>query len=161
MAVRVRRERPEDEREIADVVEAAFGDASVAEFTGAIRASAGYIPELTFVGEEDGEIVGYTMLSYVDLDGGPVDRLLTLTPVAVRPDKQRQGVGTAVVRAAVAAADDRGEPLVLVEGVPAYYPRVGFVSATGSGSNARTSGTLTRPGRCSRSAQTTPPTAPG
>ncbi len=133
MAVRVRRERPEDEREIADVVEAAFGDASVAEFTGAIRASAGYIPELTFVGEEDGEIVGYTMLSYVDLDGGAVDRLLTLTPVAVRPDKQRQGVGTAVVRAAVAAADDRGEPLVLVEGVPAYYPRFGFVSATGLG----------------------------
>jgi putative acetyltransferase len=133
MAVRVRRERPEDERELANVVEAAFGDASVAEFTAAIRASAGYMPELAFVGEEDGEIVGYTMLSYLDLDGGPVDRLLTLTPVAVRPDRQRRGVGTAVVRAAVTAADDRGEPLVLVEGVPAYYPRFGFVSATGLG----------------------------
>ncbi len=130
MAVRVRRERPEDEREISDVVEAAFGDASVAGFTEAIRASAGYVPELTFVGEEDGEIVGYTMLSYVGLAGGPPGRLLTLTPVAVRPDKQRQGVGTAVVRAAVAAAEERGEPLVLVEGIPAYYPRFGFVSAT-------------------------------
>jgi putative acetyltransferase len=133
MAFVVRRERAEDEREISDVVEAAFDDASVAMFTESIRASAGYVPELTFVGGEDGRIVGFTMLSYVGLDGGPVDRLLTLTPVAVRPDRQRQGVGTAVVRAAVAAADDRGEPLVLVEGIPAYYPRFGFVSATALG----------------------------
>jgi len=130
MALLVRRERPEDEREISEVVAAAFGDASVAEFTDSIRASAGYVPELTFVGEEDGRIAGYTMLSYIGLAGGPVDRLLTLTPVAVRPDRQRQGVGTAVVRAAVAAADERGEPLVLVEGIPDYYPRFGFVSAT-------------------------------
>jgi putative acetyltransferase len=126
----VRQERPEDERAISEVIETAFDDASVAEFTDKIRASAGYVPQLTFVGEEDGEVVGFTMLSYVGLDGGPVDRVLTLTPVAVRPDRQRQGIGTAVVRAAIKAADDRGEPVILVEGVPAYYPRFGFVSAT-------------------------------
>jgi putative acetyltransferase len=133
MALVVRRERPEDVCEISEVVAAAFRDASVADFTDSIRASAGYVPELTFVGEEDGEIVGYTMLSYVGFEGGPIDRLLTLTPVAVRPDRQRQGVGTAVVRAAVAAADERGEPLVLVEGILGYYPRFGFVSATALG----------------------------
>jgi putative acetyltransferase len=133
MTLVVRRERPEDEREISDVVAAAFGDASVAEFTESIRASPGFVPELTFVGEEDGRIAGYCMLSYVGLDGGPVDRLLMLTPVAVRPGRQRQGVGTAVVRAAVSAADERGEPLVLVEGIPAYYPRFGFMSATALG----------------------------
>jgi len=104
MALVVRRERPEDEREISEVVAAAFDDASVAEFTDSIRASAGYVRELTFVGEEYGRIAGYTMLSYVGLDGGSIDRLLILTPVAVQPDRQRQGVGTAVVRAAVAAA---------------------------------------------------------
>jgi putative acetyltransferase len=130
MTLVIRAERPQDEREISEVVEAAFDDAFVAGFTESIRAAAGYVRELTFVGEEDGEIAGFTMLSYVGLDGGPVNRLLTLTPVAVRPDRQRQGIGTAVVRAAVAAADERGEPLVLVEGVPAYYPRFGFVSAT-------------------------------
>jgi putative acetyltransferase len=133
MALVVRRERPEDEREISEVVAAAFDDASVAEFIDSIRASAGYVPELTFVGEEDGLVAGYTMLSYVGLDGGSIDRLLILTPVAVRPDRQRQGFGTAVVRAAVAAADERKEPLVLVEGIPGYYPRFGFVSATALG----------------------------
>jgi predicted N-acetyltransferase YhbS len=133
MALVVRRERPEDEREISDVVAAAFGDASVADFTESIRASEGYVTGLTFVGEEDGRIAGYCMLSYVGLDGGPVDRLLSLTPVAVRPDRQRQGVGSTVVRGAVMAAEARGEPLVLVEGIPAYYPRFGFVSATALG----------------------------
>jgi putative acetyltransferase len=136
MALVVRPERPGDEREISDVVAAAFGDASVAEFSEAIRASEGYVAELTFVGEEGGRIAGYCMLSYVGVDGGPVDRLLTLTPVAVRPDRQRQGVGSAVVRAALSAADERGEPLVLVEGIPAYYPRFGFVSATELGIDA-------------------------
>lgn len=129
MALLVRHGRPADEREISQVVEAAFEDASVAELTESIRSSAGYVSELTFVGEDEGEIVGYTMLSYVELEGDG-RRLLILTPMAVRPDKQRQGVGAAIVRAAIAAADERGEPLLLVEGIPAYYPRFGFVSAT-------------------------------
>jgi putative acetyltransferase len=132
MALVVRRERPQDELEIAAVIAAAFEDASVAEFTALIRASAGYVLELTFVCEEDGEIVGFTMLSYVAVDG--LERkLLTLTPMAVRPDRQRRGIGAMIVRAALAAADERGEPLVLVEGVPAYYPRFGFESATALG----------------------------
>jgi putative acetyltransferase len=98
MTLVVRRERPEDEREISEVVKAAFGDASVAEFTESIRASAGYVSELTFVGEDDGEIVGFTMLSYVGIEDSDA-RLLTLTPMAVRPDRQRQGVGIAIVEA--------------------------------------------------------------
>jgi putative acetyltransferase len=132
MALVIRRERPDDEREIAQLVEAAFGDRSVAEFTESIRTSTGYVPELTFVGEEDGDVVGFTMLSYVGIDGLDT-RILVLTPMAVRPDKQRRGIGAAVVRAALAAADERAEPLVLVEGVPSYYPRFGFESATALG----------------------------
>ena len=133
MALVVRRERPEDEREISEVVAAAFRDASVAEFTESIRASAGYVPELTFVAEEDGRD---RRLLHAELhrDRRMARAVAHLTPMAVRPDRQRQGVGTAVVRAAaIAAADERGEPLVLVEGIPAYYPRFGFVSATALG----------------------------
>jgi putative acetyltransferase len=129
MALLIRAERPEDAPEIARVVTAAFEDASVADFTAAIRDSEGYVPELTFVGEEDGEIVGFTMLSYVGLEQQD-RRLLTLTPMAVRPDRQRSGVGKAIVKAAIAAAGERGEPLVLVEGVPSYYPQFGFRSAS-------------------------------
>ena len=123
----VRPERPEDEPELARLIDAAFGDTETSRFTAALRASRGYVPELTFVADDDGELVGFTMLSYVPAGGRNV---LILTPMAVRPDRQRAGVGKQVVRAAIAAADARGEPVVLVEGVPSYYPQFGFRSAS-------------------------------
>lgn len=125
----IRRERQEDEAEISRVIEAAFGDRETATFAEQIRSSPGYVPELAFVTEEKGEVVAHTMLSRVLLDGPDVD-VLILTPMSVRPDRQRQGLGRALIETALAAADARGEPLVLVEGVPAYYPRFGFQSAT-------------------------------
>jgi putative acetyltransferase len=128
----IRRERSEDEAEISRVIDAAFGDRETSAFAEQIRASPGYVPELAFVVEEEGEIIAHTMLSRVRLKGPDVD-VLTLTPMSVRPDRQRQGVGGTLIEAALAAADERGEPLVLVEGVPSYYPQFGFRSATGLG----------------------------
>jgi len=125
----IRLERHEDHAEISRVIEAAFGDPDVARFAEQIRASPGYVPELAFVTEEKSEIVAHTMLSYVWLEGPDID-VLILTPMSVRPDRQRRGVGEALVEAALAAADARGEPLVLCEGIPDYYPRFGFRSAT-------------------------------
>jgi len=123
----IRAEHPDDERELAALIDAAFEDTETSVFTAEIRASSGYVPELTFVADDDGELVGFTMLSYVPAGGQDV---LILTPMAVRPDRQRAGVGKQVVRAAIAAADARGEPVVLVEGVPSYYPQFGFRSAS-------------------------------
>ena len=125
----IRRERHEDEGEISRVIDAAFGDRETSAFAEQIRASPGYIPELAFVVEEEGEIVAHTMLSRVRLEGPDVE-VLTLTPMSVRPDRQRQGIGAKLIEAALAAADERGEPLVLVEGIPSYSPKFGFVSAT-------------------------------
>ncbi|HUP32413.1 MAG TPA: N-acetyltransferase [Gaiellaceae bacterium] len=126
----VRREHPGDAAEIAHLIDSAFGDAETSVFTAELRASPGYVPELTFVAEEDGEIVGFTMLSYVRVEDR---RVLILTLMAVRPDRHRAGVGRQVVRAAIAAADERGELVILVEGVPSYYPQFGFRSATALG----------------------------
>ena len=128
----IRRERHEDEAEISRVIDAAFGDSDTSAFAEQIRASPGYVPELAFVTEEEGEIVAHTMLSRVRLAGPDVD-VLILTPMSVRPDRQRQGVGGRLVEATLAAADELGEPFVLVEGVPSYYPQFGFVPATALG----------------------------
>ena len=125
----IRRERHEDEAEIARVIDAAFGDRETSAFAARIRASPGYVPELAFVVEDEGEVVAHTMLSRVRLAGPDVD-VLILTPMSVRPDRQRQGIGSALVESALAAADELGEPVVLVEGVPSYYPRFGFVPAS-------------------------------
>jgi predicted N-acetyltransferase YhbS len=57
-------------------------------------------------------------------------RPLQLSPVSVHPDRQRQGIGGALVREALQQADEAGEPFVVVLGHPEYYPRFGFVPAT-------------------------------
>jgi putative acetyltransferase len=66
------------------------------------------------------------MLTYADLDGR---RVLSLAPLAVKPGRQRDGIGIALTRTVLGAADERGEPLVIVLGHPTYYPRFGFESA--------------------------------
>ena len=57
-----------------------------------------------------------------------------LSPLGVVPQRQGQGVGSALVRAGLRILDERGVPLVFVEGDPAYYRRFGFTSATSRGS---------------------------
>jgi putative acetyltransferase len=123
--VDIRSETPADAPAVARVVEAAFGRPNEGRMVDAIRASPGYVPALAFVADDGGVIVGHTMLSHVGLAGS--DRqLLELAPLAVAPERQREGIGSALTRAVLAAADVRGEPLVLVLGDPRYYVRFGF-----------------------------------
>jgi len=52
-----------------------------------------------------------------------------LSPLAIRPARQRGGIGTALIREGLRILDERGVPLVFLEGDPAYYSRVGFAAA--------------------------------
>jgi putative acetyltransferase len=124
----IREERPEDRPAVEDVVARAFGQAEVAELVGRIRSSAGFVPELSLVAEEAGAVVGHVMLSHLDLEdhGGIRHRVLTLSPLSVVPERQRRGIGGSLIRAAIERADEREEPLIVLEGSPAYYPRFGF-----------------------------------
>jgi putative acetyltransferase len=130
--MRIRPETEADRAAIAEVTTAAFGRQDEAGIVEAIRASEGFVPELSLVAEEDGRIVGHIMLSYVGLDGSET-RLLELAPMSVTPDRQRAGIGSALVRKGLRLADERGEPLVLVLGHPTYYPRFGFRPASSLG----------------------------
>jgi putative acetyltransferase len=127
--LRIRAETHLDRDGIAAVTRAAFGKEREVRMVEAIRASAGFVPDLSLVAEEDGLIVGHVLLSYVEL-AATGRRLLELGPISVLPDRQRRGVGSALVRKALRLADVRGEPLVLVLGHPAYYPRFGFRPAS-------------------------------
>jgi putative acetyltransferase len=53
--------------------------------------------------------------------------------MSVRPDRQRIGVGTRLIWDALGRAEAAGEPAVLVEGIPGYYPRFGFERASALG----------------------------
>lgn len=126
---RIRPETSGDLAEARAVVAAAFDGEPVAELVDALRASSAW-RDLSFVADQDGEVVGHVSFTrgWVDAPRRTVE-VLVLSPLSVRPDRQRQGVGGLLVREALTALQDRAEPLVFLEGSPAYYPRFGFVPA--------------------------------
>ena len=127
----IRPETPGDYPGAAAVNVAAFNEENEAQLIGLIRQSELYVPELALVAVEDEHVVGYVMFSYMTLETptGEV-RILDLAPLAVHPDFQNRGVGTALTEHGLDLIEALGEPLVLVEGIPSYYPRFGFERAS-------------------------------
>lgn len=130
----MRSERPDDRDAISAVHEAAFGRDAEARLVGAIRASPGFLPELSLVAERAAVIVGHALFSCVLLDDAACQHdALALGPIGVLPADQRQGVGSALVHAGLARAADAGHRLVVLLGHPTYYPRFGFVPSRAHG----------------------------
>lgn len=99
-----------------------------------IRGSDRYVPELSRVAVgDDGEIIGFVMLSRLEVLGDAPWSALSLAPLAVMESHQRTGVGSYLTQDALRHADDLGESVVIVLGHPSYYPHLGFVPATGLG----------------------------
>lgn len=128
----IRPETAEDYDEIDELVVVAFeGRAELAPFVRAIRSSPNYAPEYSLIAEQDGRIIGHVMLSYVNLqDGNSEHKVLSLSPLSVIPDMQRKGIGSRLINQVITSADNNGEPLILLEGSPAYYPKFGFMPAS-------------------------------
>ena len=126
--VSVRRATPEDRTAIFRVVERAFGRAHEADLVERVVADGEQLLEL--IAEKDGRIVGHVLFSrlLVDPDGTPFDAV-SLAPLAVDPDYQGQGVGSALVRHGHEILQERGEKLAIVVGDPAYYGRFGYARA--------------------------------
>ena len=130
--MRVRPEAPRDAAAVRRVTEAAFGQPDEADLVDRLRRrGAGY---LALVAEDDGAMVGHVAFSAVTFSPPrPGLSAVGLAPMAVAPDRQRRGVGTALVRAGLAACRDAGVEAVFVLGHPDYYPRFGFAPAVGFG----------------------------
>lgn len=129
-ALSIRPETELDRDAIARVVTAAFGSGVEARLVDAIRASPYYCEGLALVAVLDGEVVGHVMISHAQLDDGTSVRdVAVLAPLAVAPEHQGAGVGSELVRRVTALADAAGEPVVVLEGSPAYYGRLGFEHA--------------------------------
>jgi putative acetyltransferase len=125
--IAIRQETAEDHDAIRHIVAAAFGSEGEAELVERVRSSPEYVNDMALVAEVDGEIVGHVMVSNAVLRSNDSERRISmLSPLAVRPDRQKAGIGHSLVSAALAVADERGEPLVVLEGSPAYYGRFGF-----------------------------------
>lgn len=136
----IRPERPEDKVAIWEINRLAFGSEAEPTLVDKIRQSAGFIPQLSLVAVRQGRIVGHILFSLIEIrmDDRP-DQLmpaLSLAPMAVYPDFQNQGIGSALVRQGLEICRDLGHAVVVVVGHPAYYPRFGFTSARAKGLEA-------------------------
>lgn len=125
--LRIRPETGDDPEQVLEVVSAAFGSPVQARLVEAIRNSPEFVAELCLVAEMAGRVVGHVMISQAVIDDGRARRRIALlSPLAVAPQAQGLGVGSELVRRVTALAEARGEPVVVLEGSPAFYGRLGF-----------------------------------
>ena len=135
----IRYARASDHAAIAEITALAFGKPDEARLIERLRADGDVLFEL--VSETEGRVEGHILFSRLWADR--YELFAALAPLAVHPDRQRSGLGSALVRAGIDSAREFGAHGVLVLGHPAYYPRFGFaaeaaakVSAPYAGSKA-------------------------
>jgi putative acetyltransferase len=129
--MRIRMEQVMDVPKIHAINRDAFDSATEADLVDALRSSAESV--ISLVAEEDGEIVGHIMFSPVQLTGAADVRAMALAPMAVTPERQGAGIGSALVRAGLEECRCLGIDAVFVVGHPTFYPRFGFKSASSAG----------------------------
>lgn len=126
----IRDQQPEDDATVRQLVEDAFrgrpySDGNEAPIVEALR-TAGALT-VALVAEKDGEILGQVAFSPVAIDGTARD-WYGLGPVAVRPDRQGQGIGQALIRAGLDRIRALGARGCVLAGAPGYYGRFGFTA---------------------------------
>jgi putative acetyltransferase len=128
----IRPARPGDSRAIASVHRSAFDTDAEARLVEALIAEGDGV--ISLVAVENAVVVGHVLLSTVTIGrAGSAAEALSLAPIAVRPDSQRSGIGSALVQASLDAAREQEWGSVVVLGHPGFYPRFGFEPATPRG----------------------------
>ena len=128
-----------------------------------IRDSEYYIPELSFVAELDGEIVGHFLFSRFPLSktpegghGGANDTdIVMLAPVSVHADHLRQGIGSAMILLGIEKVKGMGFKGIIVEGNYRFYNTIGFRTSSEYGIYPVSGYPMTEP-RCQMCMETFP-----
>lgn len=133
MNILIRNEQPEDIDNITQLTEAAFAHAEHTSHTEQFIVKAlRNAQQLTvsLVAVENGEIIGHVALSPVTLSSG-ADGWYGLGPISVRPERQGQGIGAALMNAALDGLRQLGAAGCVLLGDPGYYGRFGFKAHPG------------------------------
>lgn len=121
----IRAETASDHATIRDINKAAFEGDDEADLVDQLRSDGAVVASLVAV--ENGDVVGHILFSDLSIEtaDGAIGAA-ALAPMAVRPDRQRHGIGSALVRQGLLVCGERGIGAVVVLGHPNYYPRFGF-----------------------------------
>ena len=129
----IRNEQKEDCRTVEQLVREAFWNLYVPGCNEHfvlhnLRKSSDFAPELDFVAEKAGQIVGQIVYSrgVIKGEGTEDTKVIAFGPVSVLPAFQKQGMGSALISHTIGLARDMGYPAICIYGDPRYYSRFGF-----------------------------------
>lgn len=101
----------------------AFGPGRFARTAFRIREGVPHRADLSFVGLVGQDIAGSIRLSPIRIGG---HKGLLLGPLTVSPEFKNRGIGKALMRTAMAAAETAGDRIILLVGDAPYYGPFGF-----------------------------------
>ena len=129
----IRNERELDYQIVEDITRKAFYNVYVPGcmehyLVHIMREHEDFIPELDFVIELDGQIVGNIMYTKAKLtdEGGTEKEIVTFGPVSILPKYQRKGYGKMLIEHSLKRAAELGYEAVVIMGSPANYVGSGF-----------------------------------
>lgn len=131
----IRNETEKDYREVEELTREAFWNvykpgADEHYFVHKMRSHPDFIPELAFVLELDGRIIGsimYTKAWLEDEEGGRKE-ILSFGPLCIAPEYQRRHLGRMLIEHSFEAARKMGYDVNINFGNPGNYVGSGFVS---------------------------------
>ena len=135
MDIIIRSETPADFRAVEELTRECFWNvykpgADEHYYVHRMRSHPGFIPELAFVLEKDGEIIGNIMYTkaWLEDEQGQRKEILSFGPLCVSPKYQRQKLGKLLIEHSFDAARKMGYDVNIILGNPGNYVNRGFVS---------------------------------
>ena len=135
--MKIRLEKPADYREVENLTREAFWNVyapgCVEHFVlHRYRSDPDFIPELDFVMEEDGHLIGHVMYSKAEIiaDDGSSIQAWTFGPISIHPDYKRKGYGLKLLLHSMEKASEMGIGVLCMEGNIDFYGHAGFVVAS-------------------------------
>jgi putative acetyltransferase len=127
--IEIREGRPDDVAAVRDLNRRAFGQDQESNIVDELRANGATL--LSLVATVNDRVVGHIMYSPLSVGGNITGA--ALGPMAVLPERQRQGIGSKLIEAGNQKLKNAGCPFIIVVGHADYYPRFGFRPASEHG----------------------------